>query len=533
MQGLLPPPPAADMLNLDYPGRTRVHGSSYASTEHPDQRYPMDEIQHQTSRELHIAVMNLTTRVAYGMALPPKPDQKHHGEEIPKGTQNTPPKKAPSGAPPPQKSPSQVYTRSTKNATPKKAPSGAAPRSTAQSLSQRKSQQKSNFSVKTTQEKHAYDKNQEELDAHVQEECDRIIFRKTSPLKKTPVDQAAAAFFVRMSQRGKTKHVTDFERTLRKTCAQKRRKKNDEVIQHGQQGTLHLPQEDVVRAAKQAGVTVAQWLGEEEILTAEEVWKFAPRKPLVNPDLVKYLPTQMRRFHVWYMNKSATDPDYLITVHVKDDYYFNGIDMLYLDFKDIYEIYHQGTLDIALVSCWVLMEIQLCRNEGIHDVGFMVPVAINQKTILSHREDVKGWVVKILLIIQMKNGVTNVLDSMRKPTSDYKEVMDVLEDAWGELSKIQPGHREELTLKLDFLCYRQSQGTNVCGYYVCDFMHTHVAQRDMSMLQMSNILLPEDKIKVAQEALMGFINDQIIHETGEFYDTGEELPPPPDYVPRD
>ncbi|KAJ1265042.1 hypothetical protein BS78_08G047800 [Paspalum vaginatum] len=85
MQGLLPPPPAADMFSLDYPGRTRVHGSSCASTELPDQRYPIDEIQHQTSCEIHIAVMNLTTRVAYGMALPPKPDQKHHGEEIPKG----------------------------------------------------------------------------------------------------------------------------------------------------------------------------------------------------------------------------------------------------------------------------------------------------------------------------------------------------------------------------------------------------------------------------------------------------------------
>ncbi|KAJ1275610.1 hypothetical protein BS78_05G148300 [Paspalum vaginatum] len=328
-----------------------------------------------------------------------------------------------------------------------------------------------------------------------------------------------------MSQGGKKKVVTNFDRTLRKTCAQKRHKKNDEAIQRGQQGTLDLPQEDLERAAKEAGLTVAQWLGEEEIPAVEEVWKFEPGKPLVNPDLVKYLPTQMRRFHAWYINKSATDPDYLITVRVKGEYYFNGIDMLYLEIKDIYEIYHQGALDIALVSCWVLMEIQFCRNEGIHDVGFMDPVAINQKTILDHREEVTAWVVKffinqhlkqyillpynwgfhwILLIIQMKNGVINVLDSMRKPTSDYGEVMDVLKDAWRELRKIQQGLREELTLKPNF-----------------------------PMPEMSNILLPENNIKAVQEALMEFINDQIIHETGEFYDTGEEFPPPPDYVPRD
>ncbi|KAJ1275866.1 hypothetical protein BS78_05G168700, partial [Paspalum vaginatum] len=110
-------------------------------------------------------------------------------------------------------------------------------------------------------------------------------------------------------------------------------------------------------------------------------WKFEPGKPLVKPDLVKYLLTQMRRFHGWYMKKSAADPHHLIVVRVKDEDYFNGVDLFYLDFKDIYEIYHQGALDISLISCWVLMEIQMCRKEGIYVVSFIDPVAINQKTI--------------------------------------------------------------------------------------------------------------------------------------------------------
>ncbi|KAJ1279336.1 hypothetical protein BS78_04G147900 [Paspalum vaginatum] len=171
MQGLLLPSPAADMPSLDYPGRTRVHGSSCASTELPDQRYPMDEIQHQTSCELHIVVMNLTTRLAYGMVLPPKPDQKHHGEEIPKGysvvsveevcegfgdlelpipggdgamrlsdalhrfilwnkaliviSEKSPSPPCSNPPPPPRRSPSLGSPRSSKNAPPQKAPSGA------------------------------------------------------------------------------------------------------------------------------------------------------------------------------------------------------------------------------------------------------------------------------------------------------------------------------------------------------------------------------------------------------------------------
>ena len=61
----------------------------------------------------------------------------------------------------------------------------------------------------------------------------------------------------------------------------------------------------------------------------------------------------MHTFHKWYMKMSAKDPEYMIHVCVRD-HYFNGQDIFYMDFKDIYEIYHRGALDISLVSCWVL-----------------------------------------------------------------------------------------------------------------------------------------------------------------------------------
>ena len=68
--------------------------------------------------------------------------------------------------------------------------------------------------------------------------------------------------------------------------------------------------------------------------------------------MVKELTTQMRRFHDWYMKKPKERE--LLGVRIKDEDYFNGTEEMWLDMRDIYEIYHLGPLNIALVSCWVL-----------------------------------------------------------------------------------------------------------------------------------------------------------------------------------
>ncbi|KAJ1289018.1 hypothetical protein BS78_02G134100 [Paspalum vaginatum] len=94
---------------------------------------------------------------------------------------------------------------------------------------------------------------------------------------------------------------------------------------------------ELERYAKEAGVTVEQLLRQQEFESAEEVSKYEYGKPLVKPEL--------------YMKKSKAEKGYLLVVRVKDIDYFNGIDLMYLYFKDIYEVYHQGALDVTLVSC--------------------------------------------------------------------------------------------------------------------------------------------------------------------------------------
>ncbi|KAJ1256186.1 hypothetical protein BS78_K068300 [Paspalum vaginatum] len=103
-----------------------------------------------------------------------------------------------------------------------------------------------------------------------------------------------------------------------------------------------MPQEDLEKRAKESGITVDQLLGRVEVEPAEEVWKFVHGRELIKSDLVKALQTQMRRFHGWYMKISKRDPHHLIVVRVQDRDDFSGVEIFYLDFKDIYEIYHQG-----------------------------------------------------------------------------------------------------------------------------------------------------------------------------------------------
>ena len=56
--------------------------------------------------------------------------------------------------------------------------------------------------------------------------------------------------------------------------------------------------------ARELGMTVAQLLGKEDIPIADVAWKFSLGKPLVRPEQVRHLPTQMRRLHERYMEFS-------------------------------------------------------------------------------------------------------------------------------------------------------------------------------------------------------------------------------------
>ena len=62
----------------------------------------------------------------------------------------------------------------------------------------------------------------------------------------------------------------------------------------------------------------------------------------------------------------------------------------------------------------------------------------------------------ILLVIVIERGRVLVLDSLRKPISEYQDLINVLQLAWERFTKQQPGLKDRLEIKTDFLVRTES-----------------------------------------------------------------------------
>ena len=87
------------------------------------------------------------------------------------------------------------------------------------------------------------------------------------------------------------------------------------------------------------GITLADYIHDDddvEYEIAEVVThKYQNGQPLVKPDQLPHLSTMMRKFHDWYLNacKDGTDN---ILVAIKNEHFFNGEEMLFVEFTEIF-----------------------------------------------------------------------------------------------------------------------------------------------------------------------------------------------------
>jgi hypothetical protein len=78
-------------------------------------------------------------------------------------------------------------------------------------------------------------------------------------------------------------------------------------------------------------------------------WRFELGKPLVKPELVNKLPTNMRRFHDWYLKKSAEGLEMFGMLVRPEDFALQNEKVAWLRLADIYEIYHLDALNTDLM----------------------------------------------------------------------------------------------------------------------------------------------------------------------------------------
>nr|ABA96812.2 transposon protein, putative, CACTA, En/Spm sub-class [Oryza sativa Japonica Group] len=364
-----------------------------------------------------------------------------------------------------------------------------------------------------------YDCTQEELDAYVASEVKRQ-FKPRSPDKKIPIDPSVRNFF-RLGEQP-----------------------NQEIepLVTGEDMTI----EEFIT---DTGLTTDQLLGVEPIEKAELKYMYELGKPLVKPELVQSLPTQMYKFHQLYMEMSATGKE-MIGARIRDPDFLQGDDILWINFKGIYEVYQLDALDVSIMSCWILMEIQRVRRRRVFDTGFIDPRRVNVAMLDQYPQETEDNLVHLLnaqhyktfillpyntefhwvfLLFDLSAYTVNVYDSMDKKESTFDKVFELIDRAWYRFRHLVRGNwRERLRQRFKFPCAKQKQGTNLCGYYVCEYCHCLADQiittRELDFIRMrDNLTTHKEFIAAVQEQLMGFINEEILDPKGEFYYDGNTI----------
>jgi hypothetical protein len=83
-------------------------------------------------------------------------------------------------------------------------------------------------------------------------------------------------------------------------------------------------------------------------------WPFQLGKPLIRLELVLKLSPKMYKFHEWYMRQSAKGVDTIGMLARPKCFATEGNKVVWLEFRDIYEVYHLDSLNTDLIVAWCL-----------------------------------------------------------------------------------------------------------------------------------------------------------------------------------
>jgi hypothetical protein len=83
-------------------------------------------------------------------------------------------------------------------------------------------------------------------------------------------------------------------------------------------------------------------------------WRFELGQPLAKPELVNKPPTRMCRFHDWFLKKSAEGLEMFGMLVRPGGFALQNKKVAWLQFTDIYEIYHLDAVNTDLMMAWCL-----------------------------------------------------------------------------------------------------------------------------------------------------------------------------------
>ena len=81
--------------------------------------------------------------------------------------------------------------------------------------------------------------------------------------------------------------------------------------------------------------------------------KFEHGKSLYNPKALGELGTQMYLLNKWYMAACEWGETF-VSVRVRNQHYFRGDDVIYVEFGELHQLCQLDSLDKSLISCYCL-----------------------------------------------------------------------------------------------------------------------------------------------------------------------------------
>ncbi|CAN6293739.1 unnamed protein product [Urochloa humidicola] len=182
---------------------------------------------------------------------------------------------------------------------------------------------------------------------------------------QTGSDKPPASDFERITSK---MSMLEFSKIKHKQTIEDRKAIEDDFCKTGS-----ISKEDLRRLQHEDGILLP---------TPELSWPFELGKDMVSPQDMGGLPMKMRKLHEWYKHQS----DDMFGVRYPKELFGTPNDKTtytekFIEFKSIYELYQQDSLDVSILFLWCLMETQLLRKRNIKGIAFLDPVGVNEKTI--------------------------------------------------------------------------------------------------------------------------------------------------------
>ena len=189
-----------------------------------------------------------------------------------------------------------------------------------------------------------------------------MISRQKKPPPVHQWSEADKKYFRTLLQPKYRAPLSDYDRQITKSWEKPSNRWCNQVPQLGQQSKQPIPplkvlfEKDAATAqfVLESGLTKAQLEGAEiEVHPGANKKPFKLGEPLMWEELIPMLPTRMCELHAWYLKVSAKK-DVMFRAQVQDRHFNRGMDDIWIEFENLYYLYHQNTLDKSLLSVFCM-----------------------------------------------------------------------------------------------------------------------------------------------------------------------------------